>query len=253
VSSPSETYVYGVLSGAPRIPDGTEGVGDPGAPVRLVRGGPLSALVSDVEPGPHRATRRDLARHLEVLQEVGSEVTLVPLRFGTIMPSDDAVRDELLVARRPALERLLERLGGRVELNLKGTYDEQVFAEIVAEHREIADLRRRVEEIPATAAYYDRIRLGELVAGALAARRERDAAAIVERLAPLAEDVSEGALTHERGVVNAAFLVDRERIDEFDAAANAVAGDYDGRIAFRYTGPLPGYSFTSLEEEPAWA
>src|SRR5438132_446961 len=69
----------------------------------------------------------------------------------------------------------LSRLDGRVQMNVKVSYEEEaVLGEIVAGEPEIARLRRATAAA-GDAAYYDNIRLGELVAAALAARRAQDA------------------------------------------------------------------------------
>jgi hypothetical protein len=44
--------------------------------------------------------------------------------------------------------------------------------------------------------------------------------------------------------VNAAFLVERERIDEFSRAVTELGHELAGRVKLRYVGPLPPYSFT---------
>jgi hypothetical protein len=252
MSHATNTYVYGVLraDAAPRVE--LSGVGDPPGPVHAVSSGRLTALVSDLPAHSLSARRSDLRRHMDVVRQAAESSTIVPLRFGTVMPHEEAVVTDLLEGRREELERLLRELDGRVELTLKGVYPETVFAEILSERREIARLRDRVANTPPDAAYYDSIRLGELIAGALEERRERDTLVARDRLTPKAEAVSEGALTHERGVFNLAFLVPRDRLESFDDAAAALAADYGGRIEFRYHGPLPPYSFVALEERTAW-
>jgi hypothetical protein len=253
MSEATDTYIYGIVRAQSAVPPtDAAGVGEPAGSVRVVTSGPIAALVSDAPPAPMRATRADLSRHMEVLQRASADATVVPLRFGTIMPDDQTLRAELLDARRPTLERLLDELDGRVELSLKGIYEETVFAEILAERREIAQLRERVARVPEAASYYDRIRLGELVSAALDERRQRDAGAVLSRLAPLADDVVDGELTHERAVFNAAFLVRRDRVEAFDAAAAAVADEHSGRITFRYAGPLPPFNFVRWEDGSGW-
>lgn len=245
------TYVYGVVSAdaAPRID--APGVGGEGA-VRTVTADGLSAIVSDVESDYVRATRDDLQRHMAVLEQAAATTTVVPLRFGTAMPSDDVVRTELLQGRSEEIRRLLSQLEGRIELSLNGTYEERVLGEVVAGNREVAALRERVRGRDEAATYYDRIRLGELVANAMAARREQDAERVLATLRPLADDVHLGELTHERSVLSAAFLVRRDRLEEFDRAADEVARQHRERIRFRYAGPLPPYDFVGQQEGGPW-
>lgn len=245
------TYVYGVVRADAAPAMDAVGVARQ-APVRIVKSGGLAAMVSDVDEGFVEATREDLDRHMALLQQAAVSSTVIPLRFGTVLPDDDAVERELLGARATDIERLLSALDGRVELSLSGTYEEQVLGEVVAEDREVAALRERVRGRDEAATYYDRIRLGELVANAMAAKRERDAERVLATLRPLADDVHVGDVAHERSVFTAAFLVHRDRLPEFDRAAEEVAAQNRERIRFRYAGPLPPYDFVGGQEGGPW-
>lgn len=251
-TSTVETYVYAVMrAGAKhRLPGA--GVGPLQASLRTVTRNGLSAVVSSVPDGDLAVTREDLFRHTEILQSLMRAGTILPLRFGTIMPDERTVADELLDARHGELEELLNTLGGKVELSLSASYHESVLREVVTESPEIADLNRRVQALSPDAGYYERIRLGEFVAQAFERKRDRDSASIIERLGPHAVDVVVGQPAHERAVLNAAFLVDEQRLPEFDAAANAVADEHRDRMRFRYTGPLPPFSFVQLQEGAEW-
>ena len=247
----SATYVYGVVSAdkAPTID--APGIGGD-ASVRAITSDGLTAMVSDVDTDFVRATREDLQRHMAVLEEAATVTTVVPLRFGTVMPGDDVVRTELLEARADEIRGMLERLDGRIELSLAGMYEEQVLGEVVGEDRDVAALRERVRGRDEAATYYDRIKLGELVAGAMAAKREQDAERVLAKLRPLADDVHLGELTHERSVLSAAFLVRRDRLPEFDRAADEVARQHRDRIRFRYAGPLPPFDFVGSAQGGPW-
>jgi hypothetical protein len=247
-----EAYVYGVLraEGGPVVE--TRGIGPLQAPLRTITHGALRAVISDVPAGGLGARREDIYRHTEILQTLMRGATVLPMRFGTIMPDEQTVATQLLEARSGELEHLLEALDGRVELTLRATYDESIFRELVSENPPIQRLNERVRAQSAQAGYYDRIRLGELVSAALQARRERDAAEVVGRLEPLAADVRIGSLAHERSVLNAAFLVDERALERFDAAADEIAAEHAARMRFRYTGPVPPFSFVELSEARQW-
>src|SRR3954454_1928153 len=246
------TYVYGVVraSEAPKID--AAGVGRQ-APVRNVTHGDLTAIVSDVDEGFVEAGREDLERHMAILEQAALSATVVPLRFGTVMPDDDAVTEDLLRARAADFDELFSALDGRVELSLSGTYEERIFGEVVAEQPEVAALRERVRGRDENATYYDRIRLGELVANAMAAKRERDTEQVLARLRPLADDVHVSDVAHERSVLSVSFLVHRDRLPEFDRAAEEVAAQNRTRIRFRYAGPLPPYDFVGGGKAGPWA
>jgi hypothetical protein len=139
-------------------------------------------------------------------------------------------------------------MDGKIELALKGLYDEEaILRELVAGDREIAGLRAAIAGKPEAATYYERIRLGELVAAAFAARQEHDSAAFVEELRPHAVAVRAGEPIHERMAVNASFLVERSGLPAFDRALEEIGRREADRIRFRVTGPLPPHSFVELE------
>ena len=113
----------------------------------------------------------------------------------------------------------------------------------------MARLRESLRGAPEDATYYGRIQLGELVARAIERKRERDAAAIMDALAPLALAAELAPPPHERIVLNASFLVESSRLAEFDAAVERVGETQGGRMRFKYTGPLPPHSFVTIAAE----
>jgi Gas vesicle synthesis protein GvpL/GvpF len=238
------TVVYGIVPAETPLDGAPPGIA--GAPVSRVAAGGLAALVSPVEDGELRATRRDLLSHSAVLEHAVAAGPVLPLRFGTVLRDEDAVVRELLEPRRDELVSLLRRFERLVELRVKAFYvEEEVLKEIVRSNPAIARLREATQGLPATAAHPERVRLGEAVARALDARRERDAASILGRLTPLAEDVVVEETDLSRALT-ASFLVDRRQVGTFDEAMSELARAHEGRITFKYLGPLPPHSFVSF-------
>jgi hypothetical protein len=127
---------------------------------------------------------------------------------------------------------------------------------VVTERPQLAELRESLRGRPGPATYYDRIRLGELVASAVAEKREVLACRVASRLGALAAATENGEPLHEQMLANVAFLVDRARIGEFDAAVSALDLELDDEIRLRYNGPLAPHNFVDLEagaEAEAWA
>ena len=247
-------YVYGVAPTAEKVDVQAPGV-EPGKPgVRRIVHGDVAALVSDVEAGPLVAAR-GLRAHWRVLEEAVAEATVLPVRFGTIMESDDAVVDQFLAPRHDRLVALLAELSGKVQLNVKAFYDEdRLMRGVVEDSPAVAQLRERVRQRPKAATYYERIELGELVAGEVERSRERDSATVIGRLEPLAVAARREPPGTPDAAVNAAFLVERARVDEFSEAVARLADEVEGRMRVRYIGPLPPYSFTEEQEAVgAWA
>jgi hypothetical protein len=167
-----------------------------------------------------------------------------------VMPDEGSVRDRLLEAHREELEAQLDEMDGKAEVNVKGIYDEAtVLREVVDEDQEIAALRESIQGQPEDATYFERIRVGELVSGALDRKRAEDERWIVDQLLPHSVAVEVGEPVHERMAVNASFLVEHQQRSEFDRALDGIASELGGRIKFKYTGPLPPHSFVELSVE----
>ncbi len=239
-------YVYGIVEAGTTKPRG-RGIG--GAPLRLVASEDAAALVSEIASRDVRLGRDELLLHSKVLERVHARGPVLPMRFGVVMSDDEEVRSRLLEEHGPELRVQLAEFTGKVEIRIRATYEEEsLLREVLREHPQIASLREAVRGRPEDATYYDRIRLGELVAAAIQRRREHDAQAIVDALAAAALAVEVGQPVHERVVVQASFLVDGARSAEFDAILDEVAGQYGGRIRFKYVGPLPPHSFVELAQ-----
>ncbi|MFK4146544.1 GvpL/GvpF family gas vesicle protein [Streptomyces sp. NPDC004065] len=240
------TYVYGITAAShPSLPEGMGGVGDPPRQVRILEAGELAAVVSDAPEGL-RPKRKDLLAHQNVLSEAGAGGCVLPMRFGSVAPDDDAVTRVLGERAEHYLERL-RALDGKVEYNVKGSHVEEAVLHLVMsgnpEIRAQAEANRRA----GGGSYDDKIRLGEMVAAAVQAREAGDAAEVLRALQPAAAAVSEGPES-TGWLVNASFLVDRGSAEEFLTAVEQARKDLP-HLELRVNGPLPPYSF--VEPGPA--
>jgi gas vesicle protein GvpL/GvpF len=221
-------YVYGVVRTQARAKP--RGKGIDGKPLRMIAANGIGALISDVPDAPLEAGRDELLTHARVLEGALAKGAVLPMQFGVVMPDDEAVRDELLAAHRDQLEAQLTEMDG----------------EVLAENREIARLRDAIQGQPEDAAYYERIRLGELVAAAVTGKRETDEEMVISRLAPHAVAFEAGGPIHERMVANVSLLVETDHDAEFEDALEELATEQHPRIAFKLTGPLPPHTFVEL-------
>jgi methyl coenzyme M reductase subunit D len=238
-------YVYGVVRSKGASPPKGAGIDD--EPVGVVAHGSVAALTSDVSGDFLEAGRQELLAHTRVLEEAMEASVVLPMRFGVVMPSEETVHERLLAPFAEALEAQLQEMDGKVEVTIKGIYDEAaILREAISESREISELKETIRGKPEAATYYERIRLGELIAAVLDEKRGAAAPQIIERLTPFAVDVRVGEPVHERMAVNASFLVERARLGEFDRVVDLIGAEQAVRIQLKYTGPLPPHSFVEL-------
>ena len=250
-----QTYVYGITRSGAASPLPAAGVD--GRPVSEIEHGTLSAVVSTDPAVPVKANRRNLMAHTSVLGEVASSRCVLPMRFGIVMPGEAAVRDELLQAHAEALDAQLDAFEDLVELDVKVVCPEdELIRAIVADRPELAKLGEEIRSKPADATYFERIRLGELVAAAVEETRHALLRRVLERLEPLATSTHVGEPAHEHMLVNVAFLVDRSHVGRFDDAVASVADELGPDLRCKYVGPLPPFHFVETAADTgsaAWA
>lgn len=244
------TYLYGIGFADAfrhRLPLATPGVGGQSAVVRAVDYGKLAALVSDAPASQCEITRDNLIAHQRVLEEAMQYSDIVPFAFGTVADNDRVVARELLRARFDELQDTLTSLHGRRQYTLRVFWNrERLFAEILAENEEIRGLRQAIGGQPDNATYFERIRIGELTASMIGLKTDQEADRILEALEPLADDTRTDTNPTDMMVVNAAFLVAKEHEPALDNRIEQLADEQADRLAFRYIGPMPPYSFVGL-------
>jgi hypothetical protein len=237
-------YVYGLVSADTELPPNLDGLG-PSGRVSTIAHERIAAIVSDVPTDRPLGTRDDLIAHERVLDTIAERSAVLPMRFPAVVEEEGVVQ-ELLAPHQERFVEALARVDGLVQFTLKGRYEQDaVLREIAQADEEIMALRERVRDLPEDASYYDRIRLGELVVNAMKQRREADGRRVLERLQPFATDISTRAMAQPDDVLNAAFLVARDQVKQFDDAVEELGRDLAGRVRFRVVGPLAPYDFVS--------
>jgi hypothetical protein len=252
VSTDAPVYVYAVVRRAQREGISGTGAGTSPAPVRVLEADELAAVVSDVPAGWRTARREDIAVHDRVLSDLLEGRTVIPMRFGVVMGSDDEVRERLLERQAAALAELLDELDGRVQMSMKAYYaDEALLREVLTRHPELKRRSDALEREPVAASQNERIALGQAVAAAVQDQREHDEETLVAAVADLAEAVRVDAPVSERQAVALQLLVDAKQRKRLDAAVERLASELRDRFVFRCVGPIPPYSFADLALEEA--
>jgi len=249
-------YLYCIIHTPPRAETGTTpetlqftnlGIGERGDKVHTIDYMNMSAVVSDTPIQEYEESRRNMMAHTLVLEEVMRQCTILPVRFGTVAPSADAVLEQVLKRRYGGLISTFEEVENRIELGVKAFwYEEVIFQEIVEQNPAIRSLRDSLKTRKAEETYYERIRLGEMIEAAMEKKREEDSEKILERLRPIVYKSRGNKVITDKMVLNAAFLVDRPREPEFDEAMRTLDAEMQKRVMFKYVGPVPPYNFVNI-------
>jgi hypothetical protein len=196
---------------------------------------------------PREELLRYLVAHQAVIEKVMEERTVVPVKFGTTARAEPEVR-RILENGYPQLTAALEAMDGKVELDLVAQWRD--LNSVVRQIGEEPEIRRQKASIAVRLPQEtteERIKIGQAVKARLDQMREELGAEIVEALKPLARDLCPHLLLDDRMILNLAFLVDRAREGEVSETLERLDGRYGDSIDFRCVGPLPPYSFATVE------
>jgi gas vesicle protein GvpL/GvpF len=191
-------------------------------PLRAVRDGLLTAIVSDHDGGALRADAETLWRHERIVERLAASHPILPARFASILDDDAAVL-EMLQARREQLTAVLAHTRGAVELALRAMWEQPPEPE------------------SQSGAEYMQARLQ-------LRQRGREVAAELTPLDELSRSSRCQLPARPQEPLRCAYLVDRERVDDFIASVQQL----DHRLSdvqILCTGPWPAYSFA--QEAPA--
>jgi hypothetical protein len=240
-------YVYCIIKCAEEREFGPIGIGDGGRRVYTVNHRDLAAVVSDTPIRIYDPTRENVLTHELVNETVMREFTVIPMSFGTIFRTQEDIV-ELLKSTYRAFDDVLEKMKDKIELGLKVLWDrEKVVARLEAEDEEIRRLKAEITGDARGSTYFARMQLGRLVESALDQAANTYVGDIHASLKPAALASRSSKLIGDRMIMNAAYLVERAREQDFDDAVKALSRKYEDVLSFKYTGPWPPYNFVNIK------
>lgn len=261
----SLTYLYGVVpSDAPDPP--AELAGIDGAPVRVLRGGAVAAVVSDVSAADYAddlldARLADLSwvgarglAHEGVLDWFAERGPVIPLSLFSLH------RDEARVAERldgdaERFDRALHRLLGKREWGVKLWRDEERLAEGLAQlSPAVAALAAEIEQAPPGRRFLLEKKRDALRSDEMRRVSSRVTHEVYARLRDAASESTTVGIPPNASpgtrvlVLHAAFLVEDAAFDTFQRRLSELAATFQPTgFDFEFTGPWPPYHFASLD------
>ncbi len=234
-----------------------------GASLEAVGGGELCAVVSAVPLADYgeKALQERLTdatwtamramRHERTVEFFARRASVIPLRFGAIYLTRERI-EGLLEERRAEFQAIIKRLRGCEEWGVNIYGDRAKLKDQITEvSPRLRELAERAASVPPGQAYLLRKKIDVMRADETRDGVKRVAAEIESELAAASETeavrlrlLKDEATEHGELTAKLAFLVRRERFNEFRAAAEKLA-DRHAPLGFRLelTGPWPPYNF----------
>jgi len=240
-------YIYCVTDAAEEESFGPLGIGGRGDELTMITHRDITAVVSDSPVTRYRVSRDNSLAHEQAIEAVFKRHTVLPVRFCTIAENEATVR-AILEREYEEFRALLVEMRNKVEVGVKAIFHETlIYQEILERYGEIRRRKEAVAALPPRKAQWHLVEIGRLVEAALETEKARVREAIVGALRGICHDYRlSDRLLGERMIVNAAFLVDRDREAAFDREMEGLAERYGERVIFRYVGGFPPFSFVNL-------
>lgn len=239
-------YVYAIIESVEPRSFGNIGIGGRSDKVYSVHHGGLAAVVSDTPVIIYDPTRENVLAHENVNEAVMKDFTVIPMSFGTVFRTREDVI-EFLKHTSDALHQVLGKMKGKIEFGLKVNWDTQaVLQEVESEREDIRLLKGEIAAKQMTSTYFARMQLGRLVEQAMDEKATGYVTEVYDALRDHAVASRQNKAIGDKMILNAAFLVERERASQFEKKVQEIAGKYEGRLRFLFTGPWPPYNFINI-------
>jgi hypothetical protein len=245
------TYIYAIIPTGDQVVFDVAGVDDYHDEVYSVPYRDLAAVVSVSPLADYRGLKRDqaaryLVAHQSVVEAVMRDFPVLPVKFGTVLPDESRVR-RLLEQGETLFRTTLERFTDRVQMEAVVLWNlSEVFQEIGNE-QEIVQLKAKIAALSPDEAVAGRVAIGQMVKASLQRRRAELADRLLPPLREVALDLAVNPLMDDSMVTNVALLLDRTGREALDEQLWALDDQFEGRLHFRCVGPLPPYSFATVE------
>ncbi|MBW4519268.1 MAG: GvpL/GvpF family gas vesicle protein [Scytolyngbya sp. HA4215-MV1] len=206
-------------------------------------------LYSEALQERYLASRRNLLGHEKVLEQAmqAGYRTLLPLQFGLIVESWEAVTQQLTAPHRESLEKLFQKLDGYREVGIKLFWDNQT--ELQSLMAEDDALRLKRDSLEGKNLSMDEVvAIGQAIEKAMAQRKKEIIEAFQAILNPMAITIAENDLMTDTMIYNAAYLIDWDSEANFSQQVEALDEQFEQRLKIRYNNFTAPYNFARLDQ-----
>jgi len=239
-------YIYCIIKTKEPKTFGPLGIGGRGDELHTVCFDGISVVVSNSPMMDYSVSRENTIAHERAIEEVMKEYTVLPVRFATVASDKKKVK-KILNKEYDKFKDLLNRFKGKKELGLKAIFKEEaIYNGILEKYEDIRKSKEKIKAFPPEKTYLQRMEIGRMVEQALGNEKEIYKERILEALKSLTEDIKINLTYGERMIVNAAFLVNKNKEPEFDQKVHELDKEFGDTIKFKYVGTLPPFNFINL-------
>lgn len=237
-------YIYCIIALKGSKTFGPIGIGGRGDELHTISFKNIAAVVSDSPIISYTVSRENMIAHEKAIEEVMKCCSVLPVRFCTIAESEEKVRT-ILEKEHDQFVALLKHIEGKKELGLKAIFKvEAIYKDILKKYADIRLLKEKSAALPLEISYRQRVEIGRMVEAALQKEKGFYEKEILDALTT--SEVKINPTYGEHMVINAAFLVEKDKEAEFDRKVQALAKKFVDKMKFHYVGTVPPFNFVNL-------
>lgn len=214
----------------------------------------ISAIVSERENVPFDYLDRETLGHLLVDHQKTIEDMmgkgfnmLMPMRLGTMVNSKEEVF-KILANGHDLIVDTLNKIEYLTEIDMVVTWaDFQAVIKEIACHPDILAMKEEIMKKGEMISQTDQIKIGMLIEEKFKEKNTAVELDILNALSTFCTDIKMHEVMNDQMISNSAYLIDRNKKEKFEQVLDRLDEEYKGMLNFKMVGPLPCYSFYTLE------
>lgn len=214
----------------------------------------ISAIVSERENVPFDSLDRETLGHLLVHHQKTIEDLmgkgfnmLIPMRLGTMVSSKEEVF-KILANGHDLIVDTLNKIEHLTEIDLAVTWaDFQAVIREIACHPDILAMKEEIMKKGEMISQTDQVKIGMLIEGKFKEKNTTIELDILNALSAFSADIKMHEVMNDQMITNSAYLIDRNNKEKFEQVLDRLDEEYNGMLNFKMVGPLPCYSFYTIE------
>jgi hypothetical protein len=216
----------------------------------------IAAIVSDRESINLNYFDREslghlLVHHQKTIEELQHKEfnMIIPMRLGMIVSSkEDVIR--ILTKGHKLIIDTFHKLENLIEIDLVATWaDFPGIIKEIANLQEIVDIKHKIEQSGITLTQADQVKVGMLMKEKMEVKNKAVELSILDILHKNSLDIITHETMNDQMITNSAVLLNRNNIEKFEEAIDQLDEMHKGLLNFKMIGPLPCYSFYTLDAQ----
>jgi len=223
-----------------------------GTEISIITFKDISAVVNKIPMHNFdRFNREELNSYITAHQKVNEEVMkycdVVPMAFGMMAPDTPSVL-YILEQAYFQFKIALQKIRGKTEFVMQARWDQEgLLKDLAKTSEEIQKLRQQLSCKPGDMLEESiKWELGKIIQKEAEIRKKKYIKEIYALLKNISLDVTENKLIENDMLANFSLLIEKAGEPELDKKMQDLGRKYEGKLRFKYIGPMPPYSFVNI-------